>query len=193
MHIQKNKLQTPGRYATRADFFEVLEKDMACLYLLAFLLTANHIDAERCFGAGVEEAFEKTAVLKDWTRTWIKRSLIKNAIGIVSPEADRQSERRDLWFGEKKAGPEGVINAVTLLTPFERFVFVMVILEGYSIRECSVLLGCAVERVVNARIDAVRRLPLLNRPFAPREAPQPELAMGGGMALIPRNVYIDAT
>src|SRR5437879_2661342 len=113
MHLKSNKFQTPGRYATRADFFEVLEKDVGCLYLLAFLLTANHVDAERCFGAAVDDAFEESAVVKDWTRSWIKRCLIKNAIGIVSPEFARESENRDLWFGEKIAGPEGAINAVT--------------------------------------------------------------------------------
>jgi DNA-directed RNA polymerase specialized sigma24 family protein len=193
MRIKKDQSQTPGRYATRADFYEVVKKHMGSLYLLAFLLTANHVDAERCVGAAIEDTLDKNYVLKDWTRSWTKRSLIKNAIRIVSPESATQSENRDLWFDQKEPGPQGVINPVTRLTPFERFVFILVILEGYSIRECSVLLGCAVERVVNARIDAVRRLPLLNRPFAPREAPQPELAMGGGMALIPRNVYIDAT
>jgi len=193
MYIQKSKLQTPGRHATRDDFFEVLEKEMGRLYLLAFLLTGNHVDAERCFGAAIGDALEERAVLKDWARVWIKRSLIKNAIGIASPEFARQSENRDLWFGKKIAGPEGAINAVTLLTPFERFVFVMVILEGYSIRECSVLLGCPMERVVHARIDALRRLPLLNRPFAPGEAPQPEMAMSVRMPLIPGNVCSDAT
>ena len=193
MHIQKNKTQTPGHYATRADFFEVLEKDMGRLYLLGFLLTANHVDAERCFGRAIEDAFEETAVLKDWTRSWIKRSLIKYAIRIVSPESARRTENRDLWFGEKKASPEGVINAVTLLMPFERFVFVMVNLEGYSIRECSVLLGCPMERVVHARIDALRRLPLLNRPFASGEGPQREMAMSVRTPLIPGNVYSDAT
>jgi len=35
-------------YANRADFCEVFEKEMKPLYLLAFLLTADHKQAELC-------------------------------------------------------------------------------------------------------------------------------------------------
>ena len=76
-------------YATRADFSVVSENDFEPLYRLAFLLTANHEDAERCFAAAIEDVFENSAVLKDRTRSWIKRSLIKNAIRIVFSEPDR--------------------------------------------------------------------------------------------------------
>lgn len=34
-----------AEYATHADFCKVFERDMKPLYLLAFLLTANHQDA----------------------------------------------------------------------------------------------------------------------------------------------------
>jgi hypothetical protein len=44
-------------YAKRADFCEIFEKDMKRLYLLAFLLTADHKQAEHCFASTVEEAF----------------------------------------------------------------------------------------------------------------------------------------
>ena len=42
--------------------------------------------------------------------------------------------------------------------PFERFVFVMAVLEGYSLRECSALLGCPVQDVVTAKSLALQRL-----------------------------------
>jgi hypothetical protein len=66
-------------YAKRADFCEVRERDMQHLYLLAFLLTANHKEAEQCFTSTVEEAFKERAVFKDWVRPWVKRCLMKNA------------------------------------------------------------------------------------------------------------------
>jgi len=44
-----------AEYAKRADVCEVLERDMNCLYLLAFLLTANHKEAEQCFVATVDD------------------------------------------------------------------------------------------------------------------------------------------
>jgi hypothetical protein len=60
-------------YAKHADFCEVFLRDMKPLYLLAFLLTANHKQAERCFASTLEEAFKKQAVFKEWARSWVKR------------------------------------------------------------------------------------------------------------------------
>ena len=43
-------------YAKYADFCEVFEKDIKRLYLLAFLLTADHKQAEQGLASRVEEA-----------------------------------------------------------------------------------------------------------------------------------------
>src|SRR5882724_10337605 len=83
-------------YALHSDFCEVFEKSMQSLYLLAFLLTANHKEAEQCFVSTVEETFKGQAVFKGWVRSWVKRCLIKNAIQIVFP-ASARSAKRDLW------------------------------------------------------------------------------------------------
>ena len=72
-------------YANRTDFCELLDRNLKPLYLLAFLLTANHKDAERCFSMTAEECLGEQAVFKEWAQSWIKRSLIKNVIGVVSP------------------------------------------------------------------------------------------------------------
>jgi DNA-directed RNA polymerase specialized sigma24 family protein len=147
-------------YAMRADFYAVFEKDMKPLYLLAFLLTANHKEAEQCFASTVEEAFTKQAVFKEWARSWVKRSLIKIAIEIVSPSSDRTGGKRDLWrAGSHKTHREGDIDAVTKLAPVERFVFVMSILERHSNWDCALLLGCSMNKVAQARRRALRRLP----------------------------------
>jgi len=44
------------------------------------------------------------------------------------------------------------------LNSFERFVFVMSILEKYSDQECSLLLGCFRRDVINARTTAIQLL-----------------------------------
>src|SRR6266403_942513 len=117
-------------YAISADFCAVFEKDMKPLYLLAFLLTANHNEAEQCFASTVEEAFKKQAVFKEWARTWVKRKLIENAIAILSPVSARTGEKQELWKARShETDTEGAIDAVTKLAPLERFVFVMSILE----------------------------------------------------------------
>jgi len=48
-------------HAAWGDFCEAFVKDMKPLYLLAFLLTANHQDAEQCFRMALEAASEATA------------------------------------------------------------------------------------------------------------------------------------
>jgi DNA-directed RNA polymerase specialized sigma24 family protein len=50
------------------------------------------------------------------------------------------------------------IAAVARLEPFERFVYVMTVLERYSDHECSILLGCARRDVLAARTRALQQL-----------------------------------
>jgi hypothetical protein len=147
-------------YAKYVDFCRVFTTDTKGLYLLAFLLTANHAESERCFVATVEKAFNNQAVFKEWARSWVKRMLIENAIEIVSSGAVPNSHQRDFWSAEQH-GPqrECEIDTVTELAVFERFVFVMSVLERYSIWECALLLGCGMNQIAEARITALRRLP----------------------------------
>jgi DNA-directed RNA polymerase specialized sigma24 family protein len=157
-------------YATRGDFCEMLERDLKSFYLLAFLLTANHQQAEACFAATAEEALKEQAVFKGWTRSWIKRSLIKNAIRIATPSLNGVSEKRDLWNRtQDQSSGDDEINAVAQLPPLERFVFVMSVLERYSLWNCSVLLGCSTGNVLGARIEALLVLPGTLRFVPPME------------------------
>jgi DNA-directed RNA polymerase specialized sigma24 family protein len=142
---------------------------MKPLYLLAFLLTANHNEAEQCFASTVEEAFKEQAMFKEWARSWVKRSLIETAIEIVSPTTGRTAENRDLWnAGPHETHRECDIDAVTKVAPMERFVFVMSILERYSNWDCALLLGCSLSKVAHARKKALRRLPDVAVALSPR-------------------------
>ncbi|HWY56298.1 MAG TPA: hypothetical protein VNZ03_17665 [Terriglobales bacterium] len=150
-------------YTTAADFCKIFDSDMKSLYLLAFLLTANHKDAERCFLSTLEGVSGGQTVFKGWARSWVKRSLIKNAIQIVSPASGQGASKRDLWSAEQYGTSEGgEIDAVTQLAPLERFIFVMSILEPHSIWECALLLGCDMKEVVQIRMTGFRRLPELS-------------------------------
>jgi hypothetical protein len=53
---------------------------------------------------------------------------------------------------------QGDIAAILELRPFERFVYVMSVLERYSDQDCSVLLGCARRDVVAARSRALQQV-----------------------------------
>jgi len=159
-------------YATRDDFCSVFERDMKSLYLLAFLLTGNHKESEQCFVSMVESSFRERVVFKEWVLPWVKRGLIKNAIEIVSPGSPRNDAKRDLWSaGQYAMQGEYGIGTVTKLAAFERFIFVMSILERYSNWECSLLLGCSMNKVAQARMRALGRLPELVAPLPRRKGP----------------------
>ena len=151
-------------YANHADFCDAFKNDTKPLYLLAFLLTANRKESEECFVSTVEEAFNEQAVFKEWARSWVKRRLIENAIEIVSPASARNGQKRDLWAaGQHETQREREIDTVTKLDPFERFVFVMSILERYSNWDCALLLGCSMNRVAQTRMRALRDLGALQQ------------------------------
>jgi DNA-directed RNA polymerase specialized sigma24 family protein len=153
-------------YANHADFCDVFRNDTKPLYLLAFLLTANHKESEQCFVSTLEGAFKQQAVFKERARSWVKRRLIENAIEIVSPASARNGQKRDLWgAGPDETQREHYVDSVTRLAPFERFVFVMSILERSSYRDCSLLLGCCMDKVAQARMEALHRLPEFAAPF----------------------------
>jgi DNA-directed RNA polymerase specialized sigma24 family protein len=56
------------------------------------------------------------------------------------------------------AEEQAEIAAVLELSPFERFVFVMSVLEHYSEHECSILLGCSRRDVIAARTRALQQV-----------------------------------
>ncbi len=100
---------------------------------------------------------------KGWEESWSKRCLIEHAIGAIVLQRGRREARRDLWpqeRGENKL--RTFLDAVTQLKSTERFVFVMTVLEGYSVKETALLLDRTPESVHNLRIEALQRLAELN-------------------------------
>jgi hypothetical protein len=78
-------------YATSEEFCKLFLDDMRDLYLLSFALMANREKAEQCFVAGLEDCSKDNAVFKEWIRSWARRTILKNAIQIVSPSPDDAS------------------------------------------------------------------------------------------------------
>ena len=145
--------------ATAADFCKVFEEDMSHLYRLAFLLTADHAKAEQCFVAGLEDARTGNAVFADWARSWSRRSVIKAAIQMITPLPGHTSGTADLWRSElPQSEAELSINALVKLHPFERFVFVLSVLESYPDRECANLLSCTKQDVRDARVRVLQHV-----------------------------------
>jgi DNA-directed RNA polymerase specialized sigma24 family protein len=63
-------------------------------------------------------------------------------------------------MGQYSRGPGGrfEIDAALRLADFDRFVFVMSILEHYSEHDCALLLGCSAKDVREGRTRALKEL-----------------------------------
>jgi len=149
----------PSPYATRSDFCRIFENDMNRLFLLSLLLSGDRTIAEQCFVSGLHFAQEGNYVFKEWAESWARRAIIQNAIRMIRPlkavegthsTADQRTDDARLEQDE--------IAAVVELPAFERFVFVMSVLESFSDQECSLLLGCTRGDVAAARTQALERL-----------------------------------
>jgi hypothetical protein len=150
-----------SEYILPGNFCEVFEAAMPGLYLLALLLTGGQEKAETCFVAGLEDCAAGSPVFKEWARSWAKRTIIKRAIGMMSPvvasEQRNPSNHNPSETERKGAGYSSIMR----LAPFERFVFVITVLERYSDQESSLLLDCTRKDVADARIRAIQQLSLL--------------------------------
>jgi DNA-directed RNA polymerase specialized sigma24 family protein len=146
-------------YATRADFCRIFNAEMKPLYLLAFLLTANHRKAEQCFLAAFADAGKGAVVFREFAASWSRRAVIANAIRLTAPTSSRSDANSDLWQGTgSDLTAMHIINRVAQLSRLERFVFVLCVLERYRDVECAKLLGCARGDVVEARVRALENL-----------------------------------
>jgi len=156
----KQNTQAQAGYATCSDLCENFVDDLEPLYALAFLLTGSHAEAEECFVATLDDAVTLNGVFKGWERPWNKRCLIINAIRRVfsrSTASNGKGDARCELDGESPG--RYTINAVSRLAPpFQRFVFVMSVLERYSEHECALLLGCSPRDVFEARVHALWQL-----------------------------------
>jgi hypothetical protein len=153
----------PTPYASSADFRRIFDEDMNSLYLLSFLLTADPEKAEQCFVCGLEDAADGGPVFKEWACSWARRAIVQNAVRVINPRpvegSGRSSSALAQSNGKALAALRQVeIAAVLRLEPFERFVYVMRLLEHYSDHECSLLLGCARRDVLAARTRALQQI-----------------------------------
>ena len=161
---QKYKNARSNKYATRSNFCHIYVEQTNSLYLLSLLLTGDPQKAEQCFLSGFDESVSNNSVFKERTHLWARRSIIVSAIRLLCPRPNDENESN-----EARPSPLiGQVPAEVLVYPnfariiglnaFERFVFIMSILEEYSDQECSMLLGCFRRDVISARSAAIQRL-----------------------------------
>src|ERR1700751_4610697 len=133
------------QYATATDFCKIFAEEMHSLYLLSFLLTADKDKAEQCFIGGLGECLEGMGAFMEWARLWARRAIIRQAIQMIKP-APEDTDLSPLARVNKSrlASPSNnLLAAIVSLSAFERFVFVMSILERLSDGDCLSLLRCS--------------------------------------------------
>ncbi len=154
-----SKSSTSDDYATSDDFRALFTEDMTALHLLAYLLTGDQEKAEQCFVTGLEDSVNNNSVFKEWARSWGQRAIVQSAIRMMAARPDHSAWTRvspdpDATFQSTPA-KHAAIATVLALGDFERFVFVLSVLERYSDQDCSILLSCSREDVRTARMRAL--------------------------------------
>lgn len=148
-------------YTTTADFCRVFGESLGRLYTLAFLLTADHAQAERCFLAALDNCRADAPVFKDWAASYSARAIVKSAIQIVrslEPERVNHSYTTTNFQSDGDMVGHALVSAIVSLRSFERLVYVLSVLERYSDRECSILLDVGIAEVVGARTQALQNV-----------------------------------
>lgn len=148
-------------YAMPADFCQAFHDHLDDFYTLSLLLTADPHKAEQCFVSGLDDCLHGSPVFREWAQSWARRTVVKNAIRMVSPlttSPARNETKTTAGIQVPVSEADTPIVAITSLQTFDRFVYVLSVLERYSDGECSILLDCKVDKVIAARIRAVQRL-----------------------------------
>jgi hypothetical protein len=145
-------------YPTVAECVHTVNAELHSLYLLSFLLTADADKAEQCLVGAIAEWREGIGGCMEWARSGGRQAVLKHAIQLMTP-APEHADSLPLFAlpAALASAQDDPYAAVLLLDHFERFVFVMAILEGHSEEECAHLLRCSRRDVEMARILALRR------------------------------------
>ena len=162
-HSNQFKFVGEDTYATAEDFQRLFAREMADLFCLSLHLTADAEKAESCLILAMKECLDNSTVSKEWAHIWARRMVIRNAIRLVL--GAEKAIPIDI-YGE--AGPDFHLQsgefrmeeldnslAILELPDFDRLVFVICVLERYSILDCALLLKRATKDVDDARVRAI--------------------------------------
>lgn len=159
--LAKNHIRGEARYAGSEELLKGITEDLTGLYQLSFLLTGDHAKAERCLVAGIEDCVNSNHIVEEGEHSWTKRTIIQNAIRELKPRPSRSRlsvPRRAFThthYLPNKSVQHFESDAVLALEDFERFVFVISVLEHYSVHKCALLLGCSQQEVREGRTRAL--------------------------------------
>lgn len=126
---------------------------------LALLLTADSETAKICLVRAFRECIASSSVFRESVLSWTRRIVIRNAICVVLDQGGRRfvDANDDADNGPIAFSPDDSPDAIAVsksvldLSDFDRFVFVICVLERYSMYDCALLLGRSPRDVDDAR------------------------------------------
>jgi DNA-directed RNA polymerase specialized sigma24 family protein len=139
-------------YARKEDFVSVFDRERVGLHSLAQLLTGNSEIARRCLALAFRECIISGSVSKGWVLSWARRTVIRNAIRLLTrgqslPSTYAESDNGSPAFAlEAPCVPDGS-EWILGLPECDRLVYVICVLERYSTQDCALLLGKSVREV----------------------------------------------
>jgi hypothetical protein len=153
-------------YARKEEFVCFFERERVSLERLALLLTANSESARRCLIGAFRECIASGSVSKEWVLSWTRRVVVRNAISLVMGTGGQSSVKTNdnacdgpiAFFPDNSAGLTAQAESIFALPEFDRFVFVICVLERYSMHDCALLLGRAPHEIGEARQRAVNQV-----------------------------------
>lgn len=157
------KVRGEDRYATAEDFHLLFATEMVELFRLAVRLTADPEIAERCIIMAMRECIGNSTVSKRWSLIWARRTVIRNAINLVIGIEDvvPSDLRCDVDFHLQPSTQREAIRdsfSILMLPDLDRLVFVICVLEQYSIMDCALLLSNSPRVVNEARERAIKQI-----------------------------------
>jgi hypothetical protein len=147
-------------YVTQEDWYDLFIKAADSFFVLSFLLTANHEEAEQCIESAREDCVDGVPVFQESARAWARRAIVRNAIRLMANRCNPLEE----MTGEahRKSDSTSLVDVpcakVLTLEDFERIVYVLTVHERYSEQECSCLLGSSCRNVREARMRALQQI-----------------------------------
>lgn len=171
-NIHRLAEETKSAYATSEDFRKLFKEDTQSLYLLSFLLTANHEKAEKCFVQGLDDCIEGNPVFHAWAHSWARRIIVGNALRMIAPDSHSRTGEGDASLSANDSISQQLplqgaqFASVLALRDFDRFVYVLSVLERYADKNCAVLLGVSRSEVRETRLRALQHISDFERRMA---------------------------
>jgi DNA-directed RNA polymerase specialized sigma24 family protein len=128
-----------NHHDTREDLpgLEVIGQFTTCAaksYWIALVLTGDDKKASRIVASGIHEIADSGTVFGEWMCAWGIGVVIKACVALRADELRKEEGSGEYW--RAKAAPlstERLRQALLLLPLFPRFVYVLRVLEGYSL------------------------------------------------------------